>query len=516
MDREVTQYEIDTTVAAVDKSVQQTSLSGTFAPLRVFTLGIGNQVSTALCEGIARAGRGVSLFATNSSDLSELLAKCSRLVGAGIHPIVANISVDWAATPTEDQPTPDETGRVGLQPHPPILQSPPSLTTLYRNHRFVVYAILRTHVIPPAVTLRGEVQNGRTNQISHTVPVIPTKRFSSLAYSSAFLHALAARNGIRDVRDGRRIPEASTHGATPEDVRKEEIVRLGVRYQLASEFTSFVGVDEGATVEALQRAWRDRRAERRRERRGHIMNSAISAVVQSWGAAANMIVGVFSWFLGSEPVPTRTSSHNVDTNVPGGFSIPSPSLSQSSRSSSTGSDASDAGQEGGENGYWADDTASTMSSLSSHDSVRVFRPTRRRWVRWPRRPAPRAPSPDIHATSSSTTLNPALRSRPAPRTEDLDLIQLQAWDGSFPATASLMDIMGRDLATEETVAAQLGVEVDIWATILTLEYLVHKLQDQQELLDGLLVKVLEFAEGRISRVRIDELRVHARGLGATS
>jgi len=151
------QSDIDTTVAAVDKSVQQTSLSGTFAPLRVFTLGIGNQVSTALCEGIARAGRGVSLFATNSSEIS---AKCRLLVGAGIHPIISNISVDWAATPTEDQPTPDETGRVRLQPHPPILQSPPSLTTLYRNHRFVVYAILRTHVIADAATLRGEVQSG--------------------------------------------------------------------------------------------------------------------------------------------------------------------------------------------------------------------------------------------------------------------------------------------------------------------------------------------------------------------
>jgi hypothetical protein len=76
--------------------------------------------------------------------------------------------------------------------------------------------------------------------------------------------------------------------------------------------------------------------------------------------------------------------------------------------------------------------------------------------------------------------------------------------------------MGRDLATETIVAAQLGVEVDIWATILTVEYLVHTLQDQQELLDGLLVKVLEFAEKRLSSARIDELRVRARGLWTAS
>lgn len=519
MDYEVHQLEIDAIVAAVDRSVQQASVSDTLAPLRVFTLGIGNEVSTALCEGIARAGRGVSLFAANPS---EILAKCSRLVGAGIHPIVTNISVDWAATLPGDQPTPDETVKVRPRPHPSILQSPPSPTTLYRNHRFVVYAILHTRVVPPRVILRGEVQNGQTKQIELDVPVIRAKHFSSLAYSSAFLHTLAARSVIRDVRDGKRIPESSTYGATPEEVRKEEIIRLGVRYQLASEFTSFVGVDKGETIETLQRAWLDRRAERRRERQRHVVGWAISAVVQSCGVVANTIVGAFSWALGfgsapkQPPIIAPTRISNINTSVPGGFSTPSPSSSQLSGSSWALSNASDAGQEGGKDGYWADDTASTMSSLSSHDSIRVFRPTRRKWVRWPRRPTRRAPSPDIHATSSSTTLDPALRLRPAPRTEDLNLIQLQTWDGSFPATQNLMGVMGRDVATEAATAARLGVEEGIWATVLALEYLVHKLQDQEELLDGLLVKVLEFAEEKIESARLEELRVHARGLWTTS
>lgn len=501
------QPEIDATVAAVHSRVQQASTSDTLAPLRVFTLGIGNEVSTSLCEGIAHAGRGVSLFATDSS---EIRASCARLVVAGIHPVVTNISVDWGATLTEDEPTTDEILGVQLQPHSAILQSPPRLTTLYRNHRFVVYAILCTPIIPRAVILRGKVQDGQTEQIELTVPVIRATRFSSLVYSSAFLHTLTARSIIRDLRGGQCIPECDT---------QREIIRLGMRYQLASEFTSFVGVDEGETVEALRTAWRRRLA----ERRGYPTDPVSSAAAKCWGIVTN-IPGAFWRFFrfgGARkqppivtPTPIRSGNRNI--NVPGQFSTPSPSLSLSSRSSRARSDASNAGEEGSDDGYWVDDTVSTVSSLASHDSVRVFRPTRQRWMRRPRPPVPRVPSPDIHITSHPGAPTLSVRSHPAPRTEDLGLIQLQAWDGSFHATENLMGVMGRDMATEAAVAAQLGVEEDIWATVLVIEYLAHKLQDEPELLDGLLVKVLEFAESTIDRARFDELRAHARGLLVTS
>jgi len=95
-------------------------------------------------------------------------------------------------------------------------------------------------------------------------------------------------------------------------------------------------------------------------------------------------------------------------------------------------------------------------------------------------------------------------------------MQLQAWDGSFHATENLMDVMGRDVATEAAVAAQLGVDEDTWATVLVIEYLVPKLQDQPELLDGLLMKALEFVDSKIDRARFEELRARARGLLVTS
>ncbi|KAI0034575.1 hypothetical protein K488DRAFT_83871 [Vararia minispora EC-137] len=493
----VQQGQIDATMTVVSDSVQQASRSGTHAPLRVFTLGIGSEVSTALCEGLARAGRGIPLFAVDSS---EILQKCSRLVGAGIHPIISSISVDWAATLTGDQPATDSVLGVELQPHPPILQSPPRLTTLYRNHRFIIHAILRANTVPHTVILRGKVQNGQTEDIELPVPVRLAKRFSSLVYSSAFLHTLAARSVIRDVRENERVAVSYTPGATYEEVRRAEIVRLGVRYQLTSEFTSFVGVDEGDTVDALRRAWRSRRAERRRNRyRGE--EYASSAVLRAWGAMSNVISGAFSWIVEGANTPAR--GHSI---MPGQLATPS----SSSRSSRSRMPRPDSDQEDEADGYWTDDSISTMSSLESYVSVMVFRPGRQRWVRWPPPfpPVPRVPSPDVHATATTSPLVP----RSVPRPDDLRLIELQAFDGSFPASAEVMAIMGRDAATEATVAAQLDVDEDIWATILVAEYLERTLQDQPELLDGLLVKVLEFVERKVGRASLENLRARAKGI----
>lgn len=43
------------TFSVVDRAVKNALPQ---SPLRVFTLGIGDSVSSAMCEGIARAGRG--------------------------------------------------------------------------------------------------------------------------------------------------------------------------------------------------------------------------------------------------------------------------------------------------------------------------------------------------------------------------------------------------------------------------------------------------------------------------
>lgn len=62
------------------------------APLRVFTLGIGETVSSAMCEGIARAGNGVCLLASSTE---TMVGKCARLLRAGRNGILEDVTLDW-------------------------------------------------------------------------------------------------------------------------------------------------------------------------------------------------------------------------------------------------------------------------------------------------------------------------------------------------------------------------------------------------------------------------------------
>jgi hypothetical protein len=66
---------INLTTENVQSAKRQDSL------LRTFVLGVGNQVSTAMCEGIARAGKGSTVFVAVRSFIGTFEAMTDRSVG---------------------------------------------------------------------------------------------------------------------------------------------------------------------------------------------------------------------------------------------------------------------------------------------------------------------------------------------------------------------------------------------------------------------------------------------------
>ncbi|KAJ7682902.1 von Willebrand factor type A domain-containing protein [Mycena rosella] len=234
----------------------------TQAYLRVSVLGIGNSVSTAMCEGIARVGNGTCMMVGQQE--TTFTGKIARMLKAARTPMISDISVDWGVPVFEVAKPPDgideedtfvmvsdeENGSVKgkgkqkekatlnifdkdvdpmqvdpepvpappevvLSPAPPVQQSPFKVQTLSPGIRLNVYAILQGKTVP---------------KTSDAPPAI---------------HALAARAIIQDLEDGR-------HAIAIDDVdllsctARASIVRLGKEYSISSSQTSFVAVNESA------------------------------------------------------------------------------------------------------------------------------------------------------------------------------------------------------------------------------------------------------------------------------
>lgn len=76
-------------------------------------------------------------------------------------------------------------------------------------------------------------------------------------------------------------------------------------------------------------------------------------------------------------------------------------------------------------------------------------------------------------------------------TEDkvLKLVRLQSFDGSFPPTVSLENIIGKTCLAE---ASRLQVDQKVWATVLAIFFLKKYMKDQPELLDDLVEKAMDY------------------------
>ncbi|KAF7373315.1 hypothetical protein MSAN_00541000 [Mycena sanguinolenta] len=249
------------------------------APLRVSVLGIGNTVSTAMCEGIARMGHGACMLVGEQE--TNFTGKIARLLKASKTPVISNISVDWGRLSAEAVDTPgtqddfemiekDAVGKKTLNvfdqtvdpihldetqapPPPPVIlsapsavqQSPFTIRNLFPGVRLHVYSILKGRSVPKSVILRGSTPEGA--EIELTIPVTQS-HLQNDPHAPTAIHALAARKIIQDLEDGNHALQATLSNPDDTDLLartvKASIVRLGKTYSISSKHTSFVAVDE--------------------------------------------------------------------------------------------------------------------------------------------------------------------------------------------------------------------------------------------------------------------------------
>ena len=345
--------------------------------------------------------------------------------------------------------------------------------------------------VPDFITLRGELDDGSAN-FELGIPINEV-RLASAKEGLPLIHTLAAWRLIQEHEERRAPLPQPVSAATDDEIRKAVVVHLGEKYQLASQYTSFVAIDYG----------QGGRQHRNRANPFHHpeTNGADDADVSNLPAEADSqrglgatILNFFSRFL---PHETREShSPSPSPIIPGGWadfpSSPPP--------------ASDDGAD--DDGYESVETFSTLSSLA--DSTE--------WSDWSPPPSPeprmseedaqrqRSPSPNFESEKlapeaqrhTSNALPVRIRPPPAPvRPEVVKLVKCQLYDGSFPLQ-SLRDIVGAN-AVEEAKKRQLDEAV--WATALSVAFIERHMGSQKELMEDLLMKAREYLG---TRTDIDE------------
>ncbi|KAL4063344.1 hypothetical protein J3A83DRAFT_4295864 [Scleroderma citrinum] len=509
-------YDLDGPPTIVANAVRN---SPPHAPLRVFVLGIGD-ASSEMCEKIARAGNGECLFAISHE---SILGKCARLLNAGRTKKIERIEVDWNIQSASGEPqahnaaSPSSADGPELEPPPTLQQAPHTLTKIFAGIRFTVFVIISSTRVPPSIKLFTKFE-GVDNPMEWVVPVTEVKPFRNSDSTIPLVHTLAARKLITELSEGRALLPGvvGLAVASDDEIRKAAIVRLGLEYQLVSQYTSFVAVEDEQSRSA--KSGRSR-SERDWIRTRLKVQSSVSSQQTSrkqdtneeddglLGALINGITSAFSFVFSTFSGASSISTSYKRQNIPGMYVDTDSSADDAS---SRGRGPSTRVREKTSLRRHSIETFSTMSSLegscsSCWTSSRSPSPEVH-----PDDPISRAPSPEfIHQGGTQNTTDPTTAQAPflpvdastRPPTvpkEAYELFQLLNLDGSFSPSADLQRIVGDGILDK---AEELGVESELWATVVAVAYLKMNLENEPDLLDALLAKAEDFVKKGQTRGR---------------
>ncbi|CZT12887.1 related to Vault poly[ADP-ribose] polymerase [Rhynchosporium agropyri] len=257
--------------------------------IHVFPLGIGNGVSSALIEGLARAGNGFSQSVQEGERLDGCIVRMLR--GAltphttdctlevkydqddddfeaiekvtdgprvllsdsekANSPYISNKSkllFDASADPEKDgvKGNDDTNHYLPKVPTPKLLQAPHKIPSLYSFSRTSVYLFMSSETMqrnPTSVILRATSAHG---------PFMLEIPIELLASPAETIHQLGAKKAVQDLEEGRGwIFDAKnqdeqlvkdTYPSCFDDLVKREAVRLGETFQIVGKWCSFVAV----------------------------------------------------------------------------------------------------------------------------------------------------------------------------------------------------------------------------------------------------------------------------------
>ena len=181
---------------------------------RVFSFGIGTSVNRFLLAKMAEEGHGDVEFVTAPG---ETQAAADRFYERVHSPVLTNISIDWNGLPVSEV-------------YPREVRDLFSAKPIIITGRF-------TGNPSGKITIKGYQGTG---EFSRTIPV----DFSSAGPANAALEKIWARHKVEDLmsQDWSGIQQGNS-------AHKAEIIQVGLEHSLATQYTSFVAVEEQTVVQ---------------------------------------------------------------------------------------------------------------------------------------------------------------------------------------------------------------------------------------------------------------------------
>lgn len=170
-----------------------------------FSFGIGSSVNRFLIEGLAHVGYGEPFIALNKDEGKKQATKFTKYISA---PVLTNIDMNFSGIETYD-----------------VL--PEKMPDLFAERPLIITGKYKGNA-EGEIIIKGKDGSGSFHKSLSITKETTSKDAKALKY-------LWAREKIRLISDYNKLMH--------DDPTKQEIIRLGKKYNLLTEFTSFVAID---------------------------------------------------------------------------------------------------------------------------------------------------------------------------------------------------------------------------------------------------------------------------------
>jgi len=207
-DGELNDSEVDEIVTFVEKNRATT---------RFFSIGIGDEVNREIINGLARAGVGTAEYVDSNklSAISELTVRQVEIASQAS--FLSRFDIQWGSSNNG-------------------IEAPYGKETVFADRRTLIYYLTKDEA-PSEVRVTALV--GGLTEIEYAVPQAVFKTLSN----QDLIPKMAAREAIRDLEEGRSILSLSEDDNSGNGEITNEIIRIGVKYQITSSETTFVAID---------------------------------------------------------------------------------------------------------------------------------------------------------------------------------------------------------------------------------------------------------------------------------